>query len=256
MFQGAHEHFVESERVGPVFGDDSVRVDDITTALGHLLPVIAQDHSLIHKPLEWLRRGQVTQVKQDFVPESGVEQMEHRMLRAADIKINPSRPRVAAHPILLDLLADDGIMLTHTIGRTSGPGGTDAWTRKHVFPGGYIPALSELVVACEQTGWQAADVEVLRYHYAFTLHEWYRRTTAHRDEIVRLYDERLFRMWQFYLAGAEQSFSCGGNVNYHLQTVKRQAVLPLTRDYIADETRRLIDSEPAPEWHLSRDAAE
>ena len=155
-----------------------------------------------------------------------------------------------------DLLADDGIMLTHTIGRTSGPGGTDAWTRKHVFPGGYIPALSELVVACEQTGWQAADVEVLRYHYAFTLHEWYRRTTAHRDEIVRLYDERLFRMWQFYLAGAEQSFSCGGNVNYHLQTVKRQAVLPLTRDYIADETRRLIDSEPAPEWHLSRDAAE
>ena len=155
-----------------------------------------------------------------------------------------------------ELLADDGVMLTHTIGRTSGPGGTDAWTRKHVFPGGYIPALSELVVACEQTGWQAADVEVLRYHYAFTLHEWYRRTTAHRDEIVRLYDERLFRMWQFYLAGAEQSFSCGGNVNYHLQTVKRQAVLPLTRDYIADETRRLIDSEPAPEWHLSRDAAE
>ena len=150
-----------------------------------------------------------------------------------------------------DLLADDGVMLTHTIGRTSGPGRTDAWTRKHVFPGGYIPALSELVEACERTGWQAADLEVLRFHYALTLHEWYRRTTAHRAEIVALYDERLFRMWQFYLAGAEQTFRLGGMVNFHLQTVKRQAVLPMTRDYIAAEAARLIAAEPAPDWHLS-----
>ena len=155
-----------------------------------------------------------------------------------------------------DLLADDGIMLTHTIGRTGGPGRTDAWTRKHVFPGGYIPALSELVDAVELTGWQVSDLEVLRYHYALTLHEWYRRTTAHRDQIVELYDERLFRMWQFYLAGAEQSFRSGGMVNFHLQTVKKQAVLPMTRDYIAAEAARLMASETAPEWHLARAAAE
>lgn len=153
-----------------------------------------------------------------------------------------------------DLLTDDGIMLTHTIGRTSGPGRTDAWTRKHVFPGGYIPALSELVEACERTGWQAADLEVLRYHYALTLHEWYRRTTAHRAEIVALYDERLFRLWQFYLAGAEQAFRSGGMVNFHLQTVKHQAVLPMTRDYIAAEATRLIAAEPAPSWHLAEAA--
>ena len=153
-----------------------------------------------------------------------------------------------------DLLDDDGVMLTHTIGRTSGPGRTDAWTRKHIFPGGYIPALSELVGACEQTGWQAADIEVLRFHYALTLHEWYRRTCAHRDEIVALYDERLFRMWQFYLAGAEQAFRSGGMVNFHLQTVKRQAVLPMTRDYIAAQTRRLIAREPVPGWHLAQAA--
>ncbi|MBC2667940.1 class I SAM-dependent methyltransferase [Novosphingobium piscinae] len=150
-----------------------------------------------------------------------------------------------------DLLADDGIMLTHTIGRTSGPGRTDAWTRKHVFPGGYIPALSELVTACEQTGWQTGDCEVLRFHYALTLQEWYRRTCAHRAEIVALYDERLFRMWQFYLAGAEQAFRSGGMVNLHLQTVKRQGVLPMTRDYIAAEAARLIAAEPVPDWHLS-----
>lgn len=153
-----------------------------------------------------------------------------------------------------DLLADDGVMLTHTIGRTAGPGRTDAWTRKHVFPGGYIPALSELVEATERTGWQTADLEVLRFHYALTLHEWYRRTTAHREQIVELYDERLFRMWQFYLAGAEQSFRSGGMVNFHLQTVKRQAVLPLTRDYITGETARLIAAEPVPQWHLAEAA--
>ncbi len=95
---------------------------------------------------------------------------------------------------------------------------------------------------------------MLRFHYALTLHEWYRRTTAHRTEIVALYDERLFRMWQFYLAGAEQSFRTGGMVNFHLQTVKRQAVLPMTRDYIAAEAQRLIAAEPVPEWHLAEAA--
>ena len=153
-------------------------------------------------------------------------------------------------------LADDGIMLTHTIGRTDGPGTTDKWTRKYVFPGGYIPALSDLVSACEQNGWEVGDVEVLRYHYAHTLAEWYRRTTLHEAEITALYDARLFRMWQFYLAGAEQSFASGGMVNFHIQSVKQRSALPMTRDYIAVEAARLAALDDAPAWHLEQQAAE
>lgn len=155
-----------------------------------------------------------------------------------------------------DLLDPDGIMLTHTIGRKGAPGTTDKWTRKYIFPGGYIPAMSELVSALEKTGWEVGDVEVLRYHYAYTLAEWYRRATLHRDEIVALYDERLFRMWQFYLAGAEQSFRHGSMVNFHIQSVKRRSALPMTRDYMQQEWARLAALEEAPEWHLERKAAE
>jgi len=149
-----------------------------------------------------------------------------------------------------DLLANDGIMLTHTIGRQR-PGTTDKWTRKYVFPGGYIPAMSELVTAIEQTRWEIADIEVLRYHYAHTLEEWYRRTTRHEREITDLYDARMFRMWQFYLAGAEQAFRHGGMVNFHIQSVKRRDAVPMTRDYIAADTARLSASDEAPEWHLA-----
>lgn len=155
-----------------------------------------------------------------------------------------------------DLLDPDGIMLTHTIGRTNGPGTTDKWTRKYIFPGGYIPALSELVSACERTGWEVADIEVLRYHYAHTLAEWYRRTCRHEAEITALYDARLFRMWQFYLAGAEQSFRHGHMVNFHIQSVKRRSAVPMTRDYISAEATRLSVLDEAPEWHLERKAAE
>ena len=155
-----------------------------------------------------------------------------------------------------DLLSPDGIMLTHTIGRSRGPGTTDKWTRKYIFPGGYIPALSELVRACERTGWEIADIEVLRYHYAYTLGEWYRRTTLHQAEITALYDARLFRMWQFYLAGAEQSFRHGGMVNFHIQSVKQRSAVPMTRDYIGAEAARLSGLDVAPQWHLERKAAE
>jgi cyclopropane-fatty-acyl-phospholipid synthase len=148
------------------------------------------------------------------------------------------------------LLADDGVMLTHTIGRQR-RGTTDRWTRKYIFPGGYIPALSELVPAIEQARWEIGDIEILRYHYAHTLAEWYRRTTAHAAEITALYDERMLRMWQFYLAGAEQGFRHGGLVNFHLQTAKRRDVLPMTRDYIAIEAARLSSLDEAPAWHLA-----
>jgi len=154
-----------------------------------------------------------------------------------------------------DLLADDGIMLTHTIGRRK-PGRTDAWTRKYIFPGGYIPAMSELVGSLERTGWEIGDIEVLRYHYALTLAEWYRRTCLHEAEIKAMFDDRLFRMWQFYLAGAEQAFRNGGMVNFHIQSVRRRDALPMTRDYIGEQSARLRAADTAPEWHLARDAAE
>ena len=149
-----------------------------------------------------------------------------------------------------ELLAPDGIMLTHTIGRKSGPGPDDPWSRKYIFPGHHIPAMSEMVAAMERTGWEVSDVEVLRYHYAHTLAEWYRRVKLHEDEIVRLYDARMFRMWQFYLVGAEQSFRGNALVNFQVQSVKRRDAVPMTRDYIIYEAARLSALDEAPEWHL------
>jgi len=154
------------------------------------------------------------------------------------------------------LLANDGVMFSHCCGRAGPPGSTDAWTRKYIFPGGYIPALSELVTESEKAGWQVMDVEAMRYHYAHTLQEWYNRTNMHEKEITRLYDPRFFRMWQFYLAGAEQAFRHGGLVNWQLQYVKSRRAIPMTRDYIEEEAARLRAADTPPEWHLAAAAAE
>ncbi|MFD1612962.1 class I SAM-dependent methyltransferase [Sphingomonas tabacisoli] len=140
-----------------------------------------------------------------------------------------------------DLLAEDGVMLLHTIGRMGGPGTTDAWTAKYIFPGGYIPALSEIVPASEGARLIASDIETLRLHYALTIQHWYDRTVAHRAEIEALYDARFYRMWQFYLAGALTSFEGGGMCNYQLQYIRDRRALPLTRDYMAEAERRLRD---------------
>ncbi len=138
-----------------------------------------------------------------------------------------------------NLMTDDGVMLLHTIGRMGGPGTTDAFTRKYIFPGGYIPALSETVVASEHYRLIATDIEMLRLHYAFTLREWYKRTVRNRDKIVALYDERFYRMWVFYLAGATAAFENGGMCNYQIQFSRSRGTLPLTRDYIAAAEKNL-----------------
>ncbi len=130
------------------------------------------------------------------------------------------------------LLAPDGVMLLHTIGRMGKPGSTDAFTDKYIFPGGYNPALSEIVAASEPAKLILADVETLRLHYALTLKLWYERTVAARDAIVALYDERFYRLWTFYLAGAESAFRHGGLCNYQLQYIRRRDALPITRDYM------------------------
>jgi cyclopropane-fatty-acyl-phospholipid synthase len=154
-----------------------------------------------------------------------------------------------------DLLKPDGVMFSHCCGRMGGPGLTDKWTRKYIFPGGYIPALSELVTEAEKNRLIVSDVEAIRYHYALTLEEWYYRTNAAREEIIALYDERFFRMWQFYLTGAEGAFRYGGLVNWQLQYVKRRDAIPMTWDYMFEEEKRLHGLEDAPEWHV-RAAAE
>ncbi|MFN2100357.1 class I SAM-dependent methyltransferase [Altererythrobacter sp. MF3-039] len=157
------------------------------------------------------------------------------------------------------LLAPDGVMISHCCGRSGPPGFTDAWTRKYIFPGGYIPALSELVTQSEKFGWQVTDVEAMRFHYSHTLEEWYNRTVMHREEITEMYDETFYRMWLFYLAGAEQSFRNGTMVNWQLQYVKNRDAIPMTREYIHEESARLREKGEVPSWRFDpglKEAAE
>ena len=121
-----------------------------------------------------------------------------------------------------DLLADDGVMLLHAIGRMEPPGGTNTWLRKYIFPGGYSPALSEIVPAIERAGLWITDVEVWRLHYAETLKAWRRRFLANRAQAIALYDERFTRMWEFYLAASEAAFRHSGHVVFQIQFAKRR----------------------------------
>ncbi|HEX4695738.1 cyclopropane-fatty-acyl-phospholipid synthase family protein [Sphingomonas sp.] len=138
-----------------------------------------------------------------------------------------------------DLLTEDGVMLVHTIGRAGGPGVTDEFTARYIFPGGYIPALSEIAKGYEGLRYYMTDCEVLRLHYAYTLQTWYDRAVANKDKIVAMYDETFFRMWTFYLAGSCVSFRYGGMVNYQLQFARNRHALPITRDYMLAEERRI-----------------
>jgi cyclopropane-fatty-acyl-phospholipid synthase len=139
-----------------------------------------------------------------------------------------------------NLMTADGVMLLHTIGRFGKPGATDAFTRKYIFPGGYIPALSETLAASEKSRLIATDIETLRLHYALTLRQWYKRTLAHEAEIVAMMGERFFRMWAFYLAGATAAFESGGMGNYQIQFARSRHALPLTRDYMVEAERRYV----------------
>jgi len=136
-----------------------------------------------------------------------------------------------------DLLTDDGVCVLHSIGRMEPPGSTNPWLRKYIFPGGYTPAMSEVLAVVERTGLHVTDIEVLRLHYAETIKEWYRRFMANRDRVKELYDERFCRMWEFYLAGCESSFRHMGQMVFQMQLAKRPDAVPLTRDYITDWER-------------------
>ncbi|HEY4264121.1 MAG TPA: cyclopropane-fatty-acyl-phospholipid synthase family protein [Micropepsaceae bacterium] len=137
------------------------------------------------------------------------------------------------------LLAPDGVALLHTIGRTDGPGTTNSWITKYIFPGGYTPALSEVMAAIERSGLYATDVEILRLHYAETLKEWRLRFRKNWAKAVALYDECFCRMWEFYLASAEMTFRYNQLVVFQIQLARRIDTLPMTRDYMLDGERRM-----------------
>ena len=141
------------------------------------------------------------------------------------------------------LLADDGVMVLHSIGRSEGPNVTNPWIAKYIFPGGYIPSLSEVLPHIEKSGLLITDMEILRLHYAETLKAWRERFLAHREEVERIYDRRFVRMWEFYLAASEMSFREQDMMVFQIQLTKRQDVVPMTRDYIAREERRLRGAE-------------
>jgi cyclopropane-fatty-acyl-phospholipid synthase len=144
------------------------------------------------------------------------------------------------------VLSDDGVMVLHSIGRSEGPSYTNAWINKYIFPGGYIPALSEVLPAIERAGLLVTDIEILRLHYAETLKAWRERFLAHRDEVLRIYDARFLRMWEFYLAASEMAFRRQNMMVFQIQLAKRQGVVPITRGYIAKAEARLREREARP----------
>jgi cyclopropane-fatty-acyl-phospholipid synthase len=142
-----------------------------------------------------------------------------------------------------ELLTEDGVALIHTIGRSEPPASTNPFIAKYIFPGGYIPAMSEMVGAIERSGLLITDVEVLRLHYAETLRAWRERFIGNWDKAAAILDETFCRMWEFYLAGSETAFRYQNLVVFQIQLAKRVETLPLTRDYMHDGESRLVARE-------------
>jgi cyclopropane-fatty-acyl-phospholipid synthase len=141
------------------------------------------------------------------------------------------------------LLAPDGVMLLHSIGKMSPPGAASPWLRKWIFPGAYSPALSEVFPAVEANRLWVTDLEFLRVHYATTLRHWADRFEANRAEVAAMYDERFCRMWEFYLISCETMFRTGAQQVFHMQLAKRRDAAPIVRDYLVAEQERLARVE-------------
>jgi cyclopropane-fatty-acyl-phospholipid synthase len=149
-----------------------------------------------------------------------------------------------------DLLAEDGVMVLSSIGRSEGPNVTSPWIAKYIFPGGYIPALSEVMPSIERAGLLVTDIEILRLHYAETLSAWRTRFFAHAKDLGFVYDERFLRMWEFYLDASEMAFREQAMMVMQIQLTKRQGIAPMTRGYIAHEERRLRKLDGTPQSRL------
>ena len=131
-----------------------------------------------------------------------------------------------------NLLNDNGISLIHTIGSVNPPRDPHPWITKYIFPGGYTPSLSEVTTPIEKAGLIVSDIEVLKLHYSHTLRHWKENCIKNKAKIIEMFDERFFRMWEFYLAGCEIAFKWGDQVVYQLQLTKNYTSTPTTRDYI------------------------
>ncbi|RMH46174.1 MAG: class I SAM-dependent methyltransferase [Alphaproteobacteria bacterium] len=142
-----------------------------------------------------------------------------------------------------DVLKPDGVALIHSISGKSPPGVTGPFLRKYIFPGGYAPSVSETMLCVERSGLWLLDMEILRVHYALTLRHWRDRFMARRDEVVRMYDERFARMWEFYLAACECAFRYGSSHVFQMQLARERDAMPLTRDYIPEVERALAARE-------------
>jgi len=144
------------------------------------------------------------------------------------------------------LLKPDGVMLLHTIGKLGRVSdGPDPFTDKYIFPGYHLPSLSQMTASSEKAHLIASDVENLRLHYAYTLRHWLARATAARAAIEKMYDERFFRMWEFYLAGGIVMFESGAACNYQVQYIRDRNALPITRDYMIETERKYREIAPA-----------
>jgi cyclopropane-fatty-acyl-phospholipid synthase len=141
---------------------------------------------------------------------------------------------------LKTLLRPDGVALLHSIGRMDGPAATNPWIRKYIFPGGYSPALSEVLPVVEQERLWVTDIEILRLHYAETLRAWRRRFLQNRERVLALYDERFCRMWEMYLVGSEIAFRRQGHLVFQMQLARSVDAVPLTRDYLVDWERATL----------------
>jgi len=158
----------------------------------------------------------------------------------------PNYPRFFAQ--IRNLLKPDGVALLHAIGRADGPGTTNPWIAKYIFPGGYSPALSEVLPAVEAAKLFVTDIEILRLHYARTLAAWRARFSANRAQIAEIYDERFCRMWEFYLVGSEIAFRRQGHMVWQMQMAREVDAVPLTRDYVyepAAESQAVVGNATA-----------
>ena len=217
---------------------------DIGCGWGGLALTLARDHGArvtgITLSTEQLREAQARAAAEGLQDRVSFELLDYRALdRKFDRIVSVGmfeHVGVGFYRAFFDTVAccldRDGVALLHAIGRSDGPGFTNPWIAKYIFPGGYCPALSEVLPPLEKSGLFATDIEILRLHYAETLRNWRRRFTANRDTIASLYDERFCRMFEFYLCGSEIAFRHEGHMVFQIQLAHRQTAVPLTRDYI------------------------
>ncbi len=181
---------------------------------------------------EAARRGLKAQARFELRDYRDVEGRFDRIVSVGMFEHVGRRNYQAYFDAIARLLADDGVALIHSIGRSNGPGITNPWVAKYIFPGGYAPSLSEVLPSIERSGLVVTDIEVLRLHYAETLKAWGERFTAVRSQVAEIYDERFCRMWEFYLAFSAVSFRHDDHMNFQIQLTRRPDTLPITRDYM------------------------